>query len=78
MKKLVSTFSGVKASIVSFLFLALAAVNTFAQSTAILDLSDVTDRVETEVGGAAPVIAAIIGITLAIGIVVSIVRRVRN
>jgi len=77
MKNLVSTFKGIKASVLSFLFLALAAVNSFA-GEAILDLSDVTDKVTDEVSGAAPVIAAIIGITVAIGVVLMIVRRVRS
>jgi len=77
MKKLVSTFSGIKASVVSFLFLALCAVNSFA-GDAILDLEGVTDAVKDEVAGASPVIAVILGLTVAIGIVIAIFRRVRN
>jgi len=49
-----------------------------AQTGAVLDLSGVTTAVKTEVDGASPVIAAILGITIAIGVVIGIVKVVRR
>jgi hypothetical protein len=79
LSKVVLSLAKAKVRVISFLLFALAAASAYAQEGggAILDLSGVQTAVQTEVGGAAPVIAAVLGIIIAIGVVIMILKRSR-